>query len=216
MAKMGNGVEFNDGGLDIAAWNRKANQFKTPEAVRLSWANVNQHDEENMVYQVGMLLPVNADWVVEFKDAVTAWENSMRKGQGVKEADVASIFLNKDNQPRLTEDGEFWDIRASGKTNDIPYETRNGKTVAPFHKNKPRVYDVHGVQDTEGDIVVWAGDLCKVAASLGFYKSGSNYGTKLYIKGVQLIESAGGGSRGSAFDDESDAVDNGDDTDLPF
>ena len=216
MAKMGNGVEFNNDGLDIAAWNQKANQFKTPDAINLSWANVNQHDEENLVYQVGMLLPVDASWVNEFKDAVTEWENEMRSDQGVATAEIASIFLDKNGQPRMTEDGLFWDIRASGKTNDTPVETRNGKTLAPFQKNKPRVYDVHGVQDKEGDIVVWAGDLCKVTASLGFYKSGSSYGTKLYLKGVQQIESAGGGSRGSAFDDESDATDTDGDTDLPF
>jgi len=206
-----NTVEFNNTGLSCQAWNNNVGQFVTPEAVELTWANVNQHDEENLVYQAAFRIPVDG-WGGEFKDTVTAWENEMRSDLGEDEVEIASIFLTQNGSVRVSDCGDFYEIRAAGKTNEDEYTTQSGRTVAPFQKNRPRVYDVHGNRDD--DLQIWAGDRAKVSASLGFYRSSNNYGTKLYIKGVQQIEAGSGPTNTNPFGDEG-----GDDegnTDLPF
>lgn len=210
MAKMKNNtVNFIDGDLNCKAWNDKVHQFVTPDPVRLTWANVNQHDEENLAYQAAFQIPMNG-WGAEFRDAVTAWENEQRVNVGEDEVEIASIFLTQNGDVRVSKCGSFYEIRASGKTNDEPYTTDSGKEVAKFQKNRPRVYDINGNRDD--DIQIWAGDMVKVSASLGFYRSSNNYGTKLYIKGVQQIESGPGPTNTNPFGDESDDTND----DLPF
>lgn len=210
MAKMKNNtVNFIDGDLNCKAWNSNVHQFVTPEAVLLTWANVNQHDEENLAYQAAFQIPVDG-WGAEFRDAVTAWENEQRDSVGEDEVEIASIFLTQNGDVRISDCGNFYEIRASGKTNEEPYTLDSGKEVGKFQKNKPRVYDINGNRDD--DIQIWAGDMVKVSASLGFYRSSNNYGTKLYIKGVQQIEAGAGPTNTNPFGDESDNTDDA----LPF
>ena len=214
MAKMKNNTVLFAEKLNSKLWNNDTGKLVTPN-VTLTWAQVTEPDSEYLTYSVEFALPKSEAWVKQFVKDMTAWENEMRASQDQDEVEIASIFLTDKGDPRVSEDGENWLVRASGKTNDESYTTKSGKVIPPFQKNKPRVYNLQGKQDP--DVEIWSGDICRVACALGFYRASGSFGTKLYLKDIQQIEAGPGPRSSNPFGDESDGVDDGDSgEDLPF
>lgn len=192
MAKMkANTVDFDD----------SIGKLATADAVELTWASVNEPDSTHIQYSVEMKWPKDAAWVKELIQTATDYENERRKHYGIDEVPIASIFLTKNGDPRVSDCGEFYLPRASGKSNDAEYVLDSGRVVPKFGKNKPRVFDISATQDDS--IVIWTGDKCRVAFTLGFFNSSGSFGTKFYLKDVQQIEAGPGPSNSNPFGDES-------------
>jgi hypothetical protein len=76
-------------------------------------------------------------------------------------------------------------------------EVADGKYLLKFRwdaKNKPGVVDTEGTAVTDPDIPLWSGSTVRVAFQHGGYTlpNGTTTGTKLYIKGIQIISLNGG------------------------
>lgn len=173
----------------------------TAEPVELSWASVNEPDKEYDSYSVEMKLPREEQWVKDFLKTILDYENANRRDQGVDEVELPTCFLTQNGDPRVSDDGNYWLIRMSGKTNTEQKTTKTGKVIPPLQQNKPKVYDVHG--QPAPDLAIWSGDTAKVAGSLAFYYASGSYGSKLYLKDVQQIVAGPGPSNGNPFGDES-------------
>lgn len=136
-------------------------------------------------YKIDVCVDPKDPEVKAFIKTVKDFENKQRAAAGLPAAKYPSI-CTKRGQLNKTDDGLI-----------IIHADRKGD------KEPPALVDAKKNPLTGG---VWGGDVVRVAGGLGFWNTGTGAGTKLYLKGVQILEKAereGGDYDGaSAFDVE--------------
>lgn len=160
-----------------------------------SWAfleNPQEDDKGREQFRITLFMDPDTDEAKEFQNKIKEWRKEGGKKFGKPVGDM-QIALKK---------AEADVIERAGLEDRV----KPGWLQMEFNSTRRREDDTMAIVDASKQPCgePWKGDISRVQFNAVAYRSGGNFGVKLYLSGVQVLErlSSGGGSGTDLFDEE--------------